>query len=183
MAPYARDCEVCGTSFRPTYQSKGQKQRTCSRPCGRIVRSAPYVKRGKTCKVYFPTCTCGKVFAARNSRHKLCSYRCRINDTGSRLRDLYRMAARQGAAGARWRNLLVGYLRERDGDRCPLCRKTIRFDLKSGPRGDRRGPSVDHVVPRSQGGSDDPANLRLTCWGCNHTRSAKGGGEQLALIG
>ena len=63
------------------------------------------------------------------------------------------------------------------------CRKAIRFDLPSGPRGDARGPSVDHVIPRSLGGSDDLANLQLPCWACNNKRGNRGGNEQLSMIG
>lgn len=43
--------------------------------------------------------------------------------------------------------------------------------------------SLDHIVPRSQGGTDDPANLRLAHYGCNVRRGNRGGGEQLALLG
>ena len=64
---------------------------------------------------------------------------------------------------------------------CSRCNRYL--SLKSGPRGDERGPSIDHIVPRSQGGGDDLANLRLAHWGCNRARKAKGGNEQLALVG
>lgn len=70
-----------------------------------------------------------------------------------------------------------------DGDKCAICNHRVDLTLKSGPRGDRRGPSIDHVIPRSQGGSDDLANLRLAHWGCNQARGNRGGGEQLALVG
>lgn len=30
---------------------------------------------------------------------------------------------------------------------------------------------VDHIIPWSAGGSDDPTNLRATCFECNQTRS------------
>lgn len=44
----------------------------------------------------------------------------------------------------------------RDGYRClnPLCRRDS-------------GLQVDHVIPRSQGGPDDPANLASLCGYCN----------------
>lgn len=39
----------------------------------------------------------------------------------------------------------------------------------------RRSPDVvlevDHIVPRANGGSDDPINLRTSCWECNHGKS------------
>ena len=118
-------------------------------------------------------------------RRSYCSYACQLRVCGERVLDLYRLACQQGWTGARWRELLVGYLRERDGDDCKICRKAIRYELRSGPRGDESGlgPSVDHVVPRSEGGADDLANLRLAHWCCNRMRKAKGGNEQLLLVG
>lgn len=82
-----------------------------------------------------------------------------------------------------WRGVLIGYLVERDGRRCAICRRVVSLDVRSGPKGNRRGPSVDHVIPRSLGGRDDLANLRLTHWGCNQQRGNRGGFEQLALVG
>lgn len=47
---------------------------------------------------------------------------------------------------------------------------------------DPKSPSIDHVVPLAEGGTHDPANLRLTHLGCNARRQARGGNEQLALV-
>ncbi len=98
---------------------------------------------------------------------------------------MYRLASLAGCDGARWRDLLVGYLRERDGDRCQICKHKINFALASGPRGHAsgRGPSIDHVIPKSEGGDDALANLRLAHWRCNRERSNVGGNEQLMLFG
>lgn len=38
----------------------------------------------------------------------------------------------------------------RDGKRCRICGTTVQLEL-------------DHIVERSDGGPDDPANLRLLC--------------------
>lgn len=39
----------------------------------------------------------------------------------------------------------------------------------------RRSPDVvlevDHIVPRCEGGTDDPINLRTSCWDCNHGKA------------
>lgn len=181
-----RKCEVCSKSFRRTYGA----QRTCGRACGvtlrqKVTRSmavaVPRVVRTS------PTCVvCARVFVG-NGRRKYCSLRCQLDrnvaKANARVTDLYRMASAAGHSGKHWRRLLVGYLRERDGDKCKICRRVIRFDLRSGPRGHDSGPSVDHVVPRSQGGSDELANLRLAHWGCNRQRNNRGGNEQLLLFG
>ncbi len=129
---------------------------------------------------------CSRPFARTNGRSELCSTACRLAVISKRQCDLYRLSVtlhRRGQFGKHWRRVLLTYLRERDGDKCQLCRRPIRFDLPSGIKGDERGPSVDHIVPRSKGGDDDLANLRLTHWGCNRSRGNRGGAEQLALIG
>jgi 5-methylcytosine-specific restriction endonuclease McrA len=33
-------------------------------------------------------------------------------------------------------------------------------------------PCVDHIIDRADGGSDDPTNLRASCWLCNGRRAA-----------
>jgi hypothetical protein len=61
----------------------------------------------------------------------------------------------------------VTHLALAQGDLCTYCgNPTI-----PGDRG-RHGRTVDHVIPRCQGGSDDPSNLVIACRGCN---SRKGG--------
>lgn len=181
-------CEVCGTPFAPRGGRK-PAQRTCSRVCGGRISSATRAARPKpppTPARPQPSCrACGKVRSPGEHWRSWCSYSCELRSRGDRVIDLYQMASARGMGGARWRRLLVGYLRERDGNRCGICRGAIRFDLPSGPSGDDRGPSVDHIEPRSLGGSDDLANLRLTHWGCNRKRRTGRRGEvvQLALIG
>lgn len=46
--------------------------------------------------------------------------------------------------------------------RCELC----------GVSADERALDVDHILPRSQGGSDDAANLQALCWLCNTNKGA-----------
>lgn len=59
---------------------------------------------------------------------------------------------------------------ERDGHTCQLCHQPVNMDL--GPS-DLRGATLDHIVPRSLGGSDDPTNLRMAHRLCNSVRGAK----------
>jgi 5-methylcytosine-specific restriction endonuclease McrA len=68
---------------------------------------------------------------------------------------------------------------ERDRWRC-FCGKRIGKSFKY-PH--PRSRSIDHVVPLSEGGDDTAANKRAAHLGCNITRSNRGGGEQLAMIG
>ncbi len=48
----------------------------------------------------------------------------------------------------------------RDGHRCVRC-------LARAYRKPRRILTIDHIVPRSEGGVSHPWNLRTLCWGCH----------------
>jgi 5-methylcytosine-specific restriction endonuclease McrA len=72
------------------------------------------------------------------------------------------------------------YVLERDGWRCQICRRGIPATLTV-PH--PKAGTADHVIPRSQGGNHDPANLRAAHFLCNTLRGNRGGNEQLALIG
>lgn len=47
----------------------------------------------------------------------------------------------------------------------------------------QRAPTIDHIVPLSRGGDDTRANVQLACFHCNSVKGARGGAQQLALIG
>jgi 5-methylcytosine-specific restriction endonuclease McrA len=68
----------------------------------------------------------------------------------------------------------------RDRWRCGICGKRIGQSFKYP---DPRSKSIDHIVPVSQGGDDTAANRRAAHLGCNCGRAARGGNEQLAMIG
>ena len=46
---------------------------------------------------------------------------------------------------------------------CPGCETHFPF----------RVMDVDHILPRSRGGTDHPANLQLLCSGCNRSKGGK----------
>lgn len=58
--------------------------------------------------------------------------------------------------GVRNKRLVVRLLLERDGDMCKLCNKKLGIDI-----------SVDHIYPKSLGGSNDMENLQLAHKKCN----------------
>ena len=58
-------------------------------------------------------------------------------------------------------------LYERDGWMCHLCDKPVD---KEAHFNDDLAPSLDHLKPRSKGGSDEPSNLRTAHRVCNSTR-------------
>jgi HNH endonuclease len=59
---------------------------------------------------------------------------------------------------------------ERNGFTCRLCGATASDPDPYNPNRKVR-LHVDHVIPISQGGTDDPSNLRTTCSTCNQGRS------------
>ncbi|TDF41925.1 HNH endonuclease [Alteromonadaceae bacterium M269] len=52
----------------------------------------------------------------------------------------------------------------RDGEKCQYCGVALVFK-------DVNSWALDHVIPKSEGGSNDDSNLKLACKSCN---SAKG---------
>ena len=56
---------------------------------------------------------------------------------------------------------------DRDGWTCQLCLHPVSQDAD--PNGDE-GASLDHIVPQSEGGLHEPANLRLAHRWCNTMR-------------
>ncbi len=51
------------------------------------------------------------------------------------------------------------------GDVCPSCGKVMNFDIGGGPYA-----TIDHVIPRSQGGTNQEDNLQLLCKECNEEK-------------
>lgn len=71
----------------------------------------------------------------------------------------------------------------RDGWRCRLCGGRV-------PKGKQvphpKAATLDHIVPRSRGGSDDATNLQIAHYMCNVMKSdgvSDSSGDQLALLG
>lgn len=67
----------------------------------------------------------------------------------------------------------------RDGFRCHLCRGRVDMRL-SGMH--PKGPTIDHLIPVTAGGGDDPTNVALAHRECN-VRRQTGGEVQLRLLG
>jgi 5-methylcytosine-specific restriction protein A len=55
------------------------------------------------------------------------------------------------------------------GDVCAICGDTIDFAT----RDKARRPSLDHVVPRALGGTDDISNLQLSHFHCNQRKHVR----------
>ncbi len=51
------------------------------------------------------------------------------------------------------------------GEICPSCRKLMNFGVGGGPYA-----TIDHVIPRSLGGTNKEDNLQLLCKECNEEK-------------
>ena len=172
-------CQYCGVVFS---HRQSRPQSYCSRSCAMRAKACP------ASPLKWLECQqCAGWFVSRRGA-KYCCDDCReryafdhIND---RVMGLYRLAITELRVkeAMHWRRTLTDYLAQRDGNRCSICSIVVDLTLTSGPRGNRRGPSIDHVIPVSQGGEDTLTNLRLTHWACNNKRGNRGGNEQLRLI-
>jgi 5-methylcytosine-specific restriction endonuclease McrA len=109
---------------------------------------------------------------------KYCGDKCRrraLSDAAlERNEGIYRMAVTHPTVSPyvtyHWRTKIFYALEDRDGPGCALCGGDIIMGLPSGPKGDDRGPSIDHIIPKSLGGSDDLENLQMAHWGCNRKK-------------
>ena len=80
-----------------------------------------------------------------------------------------RLTAAQRGYGAAWRKVRTAVL-ERDGHACQL-----RL-----PGCTAGATTVDHILERDRGGTNDPGNLRASCVPCNATRGAQYGNAKRA---
>lgn len=141
-------CVVCGAAVE-----KGSgRRRHCSGRCQMLDSRLPDRPKSFTCAVcatevslIVPSTKTGQF---RRVDSKLC-HKCKQ-------RSRYGMNARQLAA--------------RDGTDCKICGDPVDMDVDER---DWFRPSVDHIVPRSVGGTDDPINLQLAHLWCNQVKNKR----------
>lgn len=118
---------------------------------------------------------CGSEFVKSTARRVACSDSCS--------KQLQKQAWRRKNNRRRTANVGEPYtireLRERDGDKCHLCGRTINFDL---PGNHPRGAHIDHLIPLADGGADCKTNVKMAHGKCNLKRGT-GGAVQLLLVG
>lgn len=185
--PTQADCASCGREFNPTVISGGRPsfvRRTCSSACARAAvivgvkagnAASVKARSGKPQKLRLVPCpSCGTVVETRGAP-KSCPA-CRVGTMRSHWRR--KNAQRRGAAII-GRRMTIAELGERDGWRCHLCRRKVDARRVS-PH--PLSATFDHLIPIADGGTDEPANLRLAHRRCN-TRRGTGGIVQLLLVG
>lgn len=164
-----RRCDFCDAEFQPARSV----QKFCSSECGWRFRDLGRERKGRTARVV--ACfQCGAPAGPTVSSRSLCG-NCRAEN--QRANNRRKNSKRRGAVS------LVVYkmseIAERDGWRCHICSKSVNKKL---PGTDPNGPTIDHLVPISDGGADVPENVALAHRACNVRRGA-GGIAQLRLTG
>ena len=178
---------------------------------GRVSSAWPKPIVGKSCRVHFNYCSvCWQPFATPNLFTKCCSDECRQNTQGIGTRRVYFKHCRDCGKFATFRAYnskrckpcqvlfewqckkadnqlrskvggLIPYIGNRDKWRCSICNSKVtskKYNFR-----DRWSPTIDHVTPVAQGGTDELANLKLAHMICNAKKGKFGGNEQLMLIG
>ena len=78
-----------------------------------------------------------------------------------------------GRMGSKKRRVFVDRLIERDGLRCTWCCREMK-DAPINPGVDcSLHVTLEHLVPRVQGGRDEWSNFALSCYQCNNARAGE----------
>lgn len=81
----------------------------------------------------------------------------------NRFADAQRGSASSRGYGAAWRRLRDAVM-QRDGGLCQTCREQGRVTV---------AVQVDHIVPKTDDGTDDESNLQAICADCHKSKTAK----------
>lgn len=164
----APTCAVCDVAFHTN-----RPQAHCSTACamvGKLRYDRAYnARRPKPAR----SCACGSPL---NGRRLKCDA-CRLTRSQIRRRDKRRRRALK--LGVPTERYTLAEIAQRDRRTCQLCRKRVAM-TKVVPH--PKAPTIDHVVPLADGGSDLRSNVQLAHFLCNSTKSNRGT-QQLILVG
>jgi len=169
-APQPRECAHCGDSFIP-------KRRDRIYCYGKFCPQSAYqarVANDEKLRVVARVAKCdgcGTEFQTTRPEARWCSKTCANRHWGN-----VRARQRGRLSEARYTDREIF---ERDRWICHLCKKKVRRDV---PRLHPEGATIDHLVPISLGGLDEPANVACSHWKCNRDKRAKAMNEQLRLL-
>lgn len=193
--------DICSSCGKDVYRGPDSRSQIVCHGCRRLrpkshngrpeLNVSP--SRIRTCEYV----GCGRRFIARGDKperkQRTCSRSCgqkirnRITSEGQRKaaerERSQRKCSRRRALqrGGRVEPYTLAEIAARDHCRCGICRKKVDMRIVDGRRS--LAPTIDHIVPISEGGDDIKTNVRLAHRRCNSSRGARGGGEQLRLVG
>lgn len=147
---YPYECKVCG------HQGISHYGRTL---CENTI--CQYLGKGGrvSCPWHYKTCAwCDQPFTTEHKTKKHCTKKC---SNTSKL-------AKCGYDPRKYRRY-ANLVYQRDNYTCHLCDKPTLKEWDENNRDE--SPSLDHIIPKSQGGPDTPENLACCHWRCNVLRS------------
>ena len=156
---------ICKHPFCQQPFIKIKSQLFCSKYC---AANYNWKKRspngfGDRCAVYIKHCKdCGNLVTRRSRGGIALCPDCRRNR--HRAINARRNHKRRAAGYA---SMNINDLALRDGQRCHLCHRKIDLSLSGRATW---GPTIDHILPVSLGGTNDPSNLALAHRCCNVRR-------------
>lgn len=158
------DCRVCSKTFE-----RGERTVYCSQDCyykNAVEKSRKKWKEVRESRPDFkelPCTWCEKPVIIRSSFPGLKVTHDDCKKERIRARNRTKNTKRRGYQLSRQR-IGIENIGDRDGWVCHICSKPVDPFL---PGNHREGPTFDHVIPLSKGGSDEPENLKLAHWICN----------------
>lgn len=156
----ARGAPYCTQSFIPRRKDQVYCSPRCSSNAGQLRRwHGADLRQGVT---FEATCVeCGQPYDAKKNNARYCSAGCRRRFTARE------ESRKRGARRPDHVPYIDREIFERDSWVCQICQ------LPVDPTADRRHPdgaTIDHVVPLSKGGADDPSNVVTAHWRCNRDK-------------
>lgn len=166
-----RLCKFCGKQFQVSNETRVFCSKGCSYKHTKKTISDSW-HDSKKHRPHFKEIECSycsrPVTVPSSFTQKIVSHpECKVERKKARNR--IKQTRRRGYR-ATLRNLSVENMGDRDNWTCHICREPVNPLL---PSNHREGASVDHVIPLSRGGSDEPENLKLSHWICNVRKSNK----------
>jgi len=171
-----RTCDVCFSRF---ISSGGTKR--CSPECSTTAKAHARQKWPvNACLLNVRSCVaCSAPFILRRETTGASRRKCNACTVPEVDRLRARRAARRNAVAA-GEIIRLADVAHRDGDRCQLCRRKV--DMRRA-HPDPMSPSLDHIIPLSEGGKHAMSNVQLAHLRCNMSKGARPAGEQLRLVG
>lgn len=157
LHPHCRICTRARSRDRYCNESTEQHER-------RMELMRRYVEANRTAVLEYT-----RAYSKQNYA-KLLKWR-RDNPERVRAWNQNRRARLAGASGSHTSDDVLAIYRKQGG-KCAYCREDLDDTY-----------NVDHVIPISRGGSNDPSNLCCACQPCNFSKGAKTGDEFRALAG
>lgn len=144
IIPEERICIECGKKFKTCHFN----QKYCSKECN--LKKKRLTLHERTCL------ECGKEFKTSVHNKKYCSKTCYLKY----LRDRYWKEDGKHKKSMKFRYLKLRWqILERDNFTCQYCGRNVRDDHVK--------LQIEHIIPKSKGGTSAPNNLLTSCVECN----------------